>query len=397
MNSYLYAAATPTGQRIEGRAWAASELELDRSLEGQGLTLTRARVVSTERRARKLRMPSDELIAFTTQLATVTGAGVRIVEGLEGIGSRMRHEQSRLLVEELLGALNAGSPLSEAMDRHPASFPPVYRATVRAGETSGALDVVLSKLARFLEWSRAMRATAIQALIYPMILFWALLGLVLVLLYWVLPRIIGMFPGGREDLPRETRALLAISDFISSNWIALLVGAGLALAGYLACRRSDRGRAALHGIVLRTPKLGTIAAKLATSRFAGTASILQSAGCDVFTVLGVAGETCGNGAMAAAFRRTADRVRRGRSISDSLEEEPQVDALLKQMVAVGERAGDLDGCLARVTEYYDEEVPRAVKRFLAFLEPAMLVVAGAVVAFILLASIMPIFALYESL
>jgi type II secretory pathway component PulF len=372
-------------------------VELDRDLEGQGLVVTSARVVSSERRARSLRIPRDDLIALTTQLATVSGAGVRIVEGLTGIGERLASPKGRRLVEELVTALRSGASLSEAMDRHPASFPEVYRASVRAGEASGAIDTVLARLARYLEWVRGMRATTVQALIYPAILFVALFGLVLVLLYFVLPRIIGLFPGGRDQLPAQTRLVLSVSDFLTGNWMPLSAGAiALSVLAAVALRRPG-GRAAVARALMRLPKVGAIARKLATSKFASTASILHQAGCDVFTVLGVAGETCGNAAMAAAFERASAGVRRGLTITQALDREGTVDPLLVQMVGVGEQTGDLDGCLSRLVEYYDEEVPRAVKRFLSFLEPAMLVAAGAVVAFILMAAILPIFDLYETL
>ncbi len=397
MNTYDYVAALADGTSIAGRAWAKSEVELDRDLEDKGLLLTSARVVSSARRARKLKISRQDLIALTTQLATVSAAGVRIVEGLSGIGERLPNAQSRLLVDEMVTALKQGVSLSEAMDRHPASFPVVYRASVRAGEASGAIDVVLSRLAKYLTWVRGMRATTVQAMIYPSILFFALFGLVLVLLYYVLPQIIGLFPGGREDLPSQTRAVLTVSDFLTANWLILLLGAGGVGAGLWASARHETGRELLSKALLYFPKFGNLARQIATSKFASTASILQKAGCDVFTVIGVSGQTCGNAALAAGFARVNESVRRGLTITQGLEREDRIDPLLIQLVSVGERTGDLEGCLGKLVEYYDEEIPRAVKRFLSFLEPAMLLVAGAVVAFILMAAIMPIFSLYETL
>ncbi|NUP97311.1 MAG: type II secretion system F family protein, partial [Planctomycetaceae bacterium] len=142
---------------------------------------------------------------------------------------------------------------------------------------------------------------------------------------------------------------------------------------------------------------GKVARQLATSRFSATAGLLQSAGCDVFTVLHVAGSTCGNASMGAAFERVCERVRRGQTITQALEHEPGMDPMLVQMVAVGEKSGELDHCLERLAAYYDEEVPRIVRRFLALLEPTLLVGAGVIVGFILLAALAPIFKLYETL
>ncbi|MBI5433331.1 MAG: type II secretion system F family protein [Planctomycetes bacterium] len=397
MRTFEYEASALDGRRVDGRSWAATELELDRELEARGLTLLKARRVAANRGGSRCRVPSGELLSLTTQLSTVLGAGVRLVEGLQGIGPRMRSPQSRRLVEDLVAGVQSGASLSEAMDRHASSFPEIYRASVRAGESAGALDTVLARLARYLEWSKGMRATTLQALIYPAILAVALTGLVVVLIYFVLPKIVGLFPGGRASLPAETRTLLALSDFLTNHWLALLAAAVAGVTGFVVALKRPRSREFLHRAVLRIPKFGDIAGKIATSRFASTASILQDAGCDVYKVLNVAGQTCGNAALASAFTRAANAVRRGETITQALEREPLVDPLLVQMISVGEKSGELDRCLSRLVDYYDDEIPRAVKRFLAFLEPAMMLSAALVVAFILMAALMPIFSLYDKI
>lgn len=396
MNTYEYVAAGADGALVSGRAAAVDEVALDRDLATRGLTLTRANVAVSAVRRRRLKLHRSDLLTLTTQLSTMAAAGVNVVGGLEGIGRRLERPQSKLLVEELVQTLRSGAMLSEAMDRYPASFPPVYRASVRAGEASGALDRVLDRLAKYLEWVRGMRATTVQALIYPCILFVAILGLILVLLYFVLPKIVALLPGGRESLPTETKIVLGASDFVTAYWPALLLGGAAVIACTVLVRRTARGRERIDAFLLRVPKFGTLQRQLAVSRFASTASILQEAGCDVFTVLEVSGATCGNAALSGAVKRVGESVRRGSTITHAMEEEPLIDPLLVQMVSVGEATGALDTCLKRLVAYYDEEIPRAVKRFLAVLEPAMLLGAGVVVAFILLAALLPIFSLYES-
>lgn len=397
MKSFEFVALCADGRSVSGRELAASEIELDRELERRGLTLTSARAVAGERISAQARLSREDLHALTTQLATVVGAGVPLLEGLEGIGRRLSRAESRVVVEGLLVALREGQSLSQAMERHPRAFPFVFRATVQAGEAAGALDRVLSRLARYLEWSRTMRGLTVQALIYPSILGVALLGLVLLLIYFVLPRLALLFPGGRETLPSQTRFVLGVSDFMRAHWIALLAGAiAFAVLAFFANRR-ESVRLVLDKIVLHIPRLGGLVRQLATSRFAGTASTLQSAGCDVFTTLSVSSDACGNAAMRQAFARVAAQVRRGATLTQALEREPCVDPLLVQLVSVGERSGDLDGCLDRLVTYYDEDIPRRVKRFLSVFEPLLLLGAGAVVAFILLAALLPIFRLYETL
>lgn len=397
MKTFEYSAVSRDGLSVSGCAFAESEHALDSELEGRGLVLTRASQRSERDRSRGGKLSNADLINLTHQLSTVTGAGVRVVEGLISIGQRLEKKPSRDVVERIVASLRHGNSLSEALDLESGSFPAVFRASVRAGEASGALDKVLLRLARHMSWVRGIRATTMQALTYPAILFVALFGLVLVLLYFVLPRLIGLFPGGRDSLPVQTRIVLGISDFMRDN--VLYLGAAGALIGFGLYRAlaSPRGRAWLHSVLLGAPLVGRITRQLATSKFACTASILQSAGCDVFTVLDVSASTCGNAAMQQSFARVANGVRRGNTISQGLEKEPHIDPLLIQMVSVGESTGGLDRSLESLVEYYDEEIPRSVKRFLSILEPAMLVCAGAIVAFILLAAIMPIFSLYGNL
>lgn len=397
MKTFEYSAVNLDGESLSGRAWASSETELDRELESSGITLTSAKEVGGGKLRGRFRLKPRELHQITTQLATVTSAGVPIVDGLEGIGRRLASENARDLMEAIVRDLEAGEGLSCAMERHPSAFPTVYRSSVEAGEASGSLDTVLDRLAKYLEWAQTMKATTIQALIYPSILFFAIQGLIGVLLYFVLPRIMKIFPGGPEDLPAQTRFVMGASDFLVDNILVIGAGVVAGIVGFVFALKKDRGRELIHGVLLSLPKFGSVASQIATSKFASTASTLQAAGCDVFTVLKISGATCGNAAMAKSFERVTTSVRGGLTIADALERENKVDPLLIQMVSVGEKTGRLDHCLNRLVDYYDEEVPRTVKRFLSFLEPAMLIFAGGIVTFILLAALMPIFQLYETL
>jgi type II secretory pathway component PulF len=397
VKAFEYVAADRAGELVSGVAWALDELELDRRLDGRGLVLTAAHVVADEKRARPIRIRHADLILFTTQLATVTSAGVPLLEGLQGIRARARRSEVRRLIAEMISALESGQPLSSVMQAYPRTFPAIYRASVVAGESSGALDTVLVRVAAHMEWARGMRATTVQALIYPAMLAVAMLGLIAVLLFFLLPRILTMFPAGVADLPYQTRVVLGISDFLRAH--VLLLGAGLAVAGasLTYSLRTERGRYLRDRFVLALPLMGRVARDIATSKFAATASILHSSGCDVFTVLGVSASACGNRAMERAFERTTARVRAGAQLSQGLELEPLVDPLLIQLVAVGEKTGSLDRSLAKVAEHYDGEVPRNVKRMLSLLEPALLVGAGVVVAFILLAALLPMFQMMENI
>lgn len=397
MPTFEFVAAGPGGQRISGRERAESERALDAELERRGLVLTGAKPLDESKTSARCKLSRDQLVTLTTQLATVTGAGVPVVEGLEGIGERLTTPGSKALIERMLEGLRGGESLSEVMDAFPKAFPAVYRASVRAGEASGSLDAVLARMAKFLEWTRAMRATTAQALVYPSILLMAIGGLVVVLLYYVMPKLMTLFPPDATDLPWQTEVVLGASNVLRENALAFALGfVGFVVAAVTSWRRPGF-QLFLDRFLLRIPRFGAVVNKLAMSRFASTAATLHAAGCNVFTVLQVSSETCGNSVLRAAFDRAIERVRKGVAISDALAEEPRVDPLLVQMVSVGERAGALEHTLSKLAEYYDDEVPRTVKRFLSLLEPLLLLGAGGLVSFILMAAVLPLFELYDNI
>ncbi len=390
-----YTAVDSAGVIVRGKLVSAGELELDRELERRGLLLREAREVDARASARAHALRSEQLISFTTQLSTLVSAGVPLVEGLASIGRRLEGEAARATVEELVGELESGEHFSGALEKHPGTFPPIYRASVKAGELTGALDVVLLRLAKHLEWVRSVQGAIVQALIYPAIVCAAVLGLIVILLTFVLPRIVQLFPGGRESMPLPTRIVLGASDFLCAHGILLGVLAAGTIALAVWGLRQPLGRRWLHVLLLRVP--GPLLRKIATSRFASTAAVLHGAGCDVLTTLDTAARTCGNAVLEESFARAVSNVRRGATIGESFEQERELDPLLKQLVGVGEKSGKLDDCLQRLVAHYDEEIPRAVKSTLALLEPAMLVGAGLVVGFIVFAAVTPIFKMYENL
>ena len=399
MEAFDWVALDASGLRVEGRMRAAGELDLDRKLETRGLTLTRCRRAKGGARSmgRTGSLARSERIHLTTQLATMVSAGIRVVDALESLAARLERPAARRLVEVVVGDLRRGRSLSQAMARHPRAFPPEYCASIRAAEASGELSPVLERLGSHLSWMAGLRATTIQALIYPALLCLALSVLITVLMTFVIPNVVGLFPAGRADLPQETRVVLALSDFLVEQGLVLVLAAGALALACVALRRRPTGRAWLDNALLAIPRFGGVVRQVATTRFAATASLLQAAGCDVSTVLGTAGAACGHAGLAAAFERCAERTRQGSTITAGLEREGSMDPLLLQLVSVGEATGSLERTLSRLVEHYDEDTPRVVQRFLALFEPCLLLLFGGVVAFVLMAAMLPMFSLYEAL
>ncbi|MEM1452337.1 MAG: type II secretion system F family protein [Planctomycetota bacterium] len=382
---------------VDGHELAMSERDLDSSLARRGVTLVTAHQVQRVERNSGGRMKPEDLVTFTTQLATVLGAGVPIVEGMRDLGGRMRSATSRRVIEDVVRELEAGASLSEAMATRPRSFPPIYRASVHAGELSGAMPEVLRRLAAHMEWTRSIRSTTVQALVYPAILAVAISVLVTVLVTFLVPRIVQMFPGGVDELPTQTRQVLTLSNFITGSWPLLIVGAvALVGAGFWASR-SPAGRLWVSSRLLQVPRLGEVLRMFGTAKFAATAATLQNAGCPVMDVIGLAGRATGNAKLQRSFAEVGERVQRGSSISEAMSADGALDPLLIQMVSVGERAGDLGGCLDQLAGHYDRELPRIVKWMLSFLEPALLAVGGVIVAYTLFAAFLPLLDMYDKL
>lgn len=397
MRTFEYQAQSVGGEVVTGVLTAPDEQTLDRELEERGLFMTKAKAVKSGRNAGKVKLSSRDLVSMTTQLSTLLKAGVPILSALRGLGPQMRTDEGRELIARMADSIESGRSFSESLEAFPESFGTVFRAAVRAGEMTGSLPPVLANQASFLEWSAEIRSTTLQALFYPLMLIGAITALVIIMITFVLPRIVNMMPGGVDNLPAPTLFLMSISGFLTDNYLVLLGGlAAVVFAGIWALKQ-DRFAIAFSRALFSVPRLGDLLSMLAVSRFSRTAATLQDAGCDMLSILEVSSIACGNRAYRENFDCARLQVAAGDSLSDALEQQPNMDPLLVQMTRVGEETGELDTCLSQVSDYYDKEVPRTVKWFLALLEPGILLVAGGVVAFILLAAILPMISLYENM
>ena len=394
---FEYTARRADGTQVTGREVAAGLEDLDRKLDGDGLLLIRARKVARGPRGSSGKIARPHLIGFTNQLATMLRSGIPLVTGLRHMRTRARSKELSGLIDDLVRDLEAGETFADALDRQHKSFPEVYRASVRAGERSTDLPDVLTRQAAYLQWVREIKGTAAQALVYPAILATAVVGLITILLTFLLPRLVKLYPGGEADLPRETRLVMGISSWIGTYYPVLLGGAVALGISWAVALRIAKSRRFLSRQLMRVPRLGEVLRMISTSRFATTASILHNAGCDMVGTLSMAGATCGSAYLSAAFERTTERVQKGASITESLEREEGMDPLLIQLVAVGETSGDLGGSLRHLAQCYDEEVPRSVKWALSLIEPLVIAVGGAIVLFILIAALLPVVKLYEVL
>jgi general secretion pathway protein F len=339
------------------------------------------------------RVPTQELAAVTRQLATLIGAGLPLVEALAALAEQAERPTLRRALAHIRERVVEGRALADALADEPRLFSPLYVNMVRAGEASGALDVVLERLAAYLENQARLLGKVRTALAYPAIMLVLGSSILFFLVSYVVPKVTRIFQETQQQLPTLTVALIAVSGFTARWWWLLLLLAALAAVGARAYARTPAGRERIDGLSLRVPYAGGLLQKLAIARFARTLSTLLASGIGLLPALDIVRNIVGNTLLARAIEDARDAIREGQSIAPPLRESGLFPPLVVHMVAVGEQSGELEAMLAKAADAYDNEVENAVGALTTVLEPIMIVFMGLVVLFIVLAILMPIFEL----
>jgi general secretion pathway protein F len=342
------------------------------------------------------RVGGRELILFTQQLSVLVDAGLPLERALAILGELTGSRRLRQIVQDVGQSVRGGSTFADALSRHqPRPFSRLYVNTIRAGEKGGVLEVALRRLAEHLEAMRELREAVSSALIYPILLAAVGVGAVFVLLTVVLPRFAVIFADLGQALPLPTRILLGISDALVAYWWVIALVLLFAALGSQVVTRSEGGRLAIDRALLQLPLLGDLLRRLEVGRFARTLSTLLSAGVPLLGALGVARESTANRLIAMSLGTVQEGVKRGDGLARPMAETNQFPALAVHMVRVGEETGRMEDMLGRVATAYEGEVRVAVRRFVALLEPAIILVLGVVVLGIVLAILMAILSINE--
>ena len=342
------------------------------------------------------RVPARDVLAFTQQLATLVEAGLPLERALVVLGEVAGNRRLRQIIQDVTQSVRAGSTLADALARHhPRPFSRLYVNTVRAGERGGVLELSLRRLAEHMDAARELREAVVSALIYPALLAVVGAGAVIFLLTFVLPRFAVILADLGQALPLPTRLVLAASDALLAYWWAF-AAAGLAIAVvWQAIARSQAGRLQLDAGYLRLPIAGDVLRKVEIGRAIRTLGTLLSSGVPLLGALDVAREGAANRVVANALAAVHDGVKRGEGLARPMAQSGAFPTLVVHMVRVGEETGRLDDMLGRVAGTYEREVRVAVRRLVATLEPAIIVVLGVVVLGIVLAILLAILSVNE--
>lgn len=396
MAIYQYQALRKTGASCKGVIEADSERHARQQLRDQGLVPTQVVINHKNPVARrKDKLSSQDLSLFTRQLATLLAAGIPVDESLGGVSDQTEKDQVRRIIMGVRSKVVEGYALAQAMNEYPLAFPELYRATVGAGEQTGRLDKVLEKLADYTENQQATRQQVQQALIYPILMIVVSMAIIAFLLAFVVPKIIEVFETSGQSLPIMTTILISASGFMKSYGLYVI---GLVILAIVIFRRSlsnQRFKYQWHRVVLRVPVIGFLVASVNIARYIHTFSILFAAGVNVLDTMRVGASVVMNVVMRDALTQAAVRVKEGASISLALKETHLFGAMAIHLIASGEKSGQLAPMMERAASHMDNEVQRIVDTALTLFEPLIILMMGAVVLFIVLATLLPIFSMEQ--
>ena len=407
MGTYMFQALNDSGEEIRDEVDANTEQEAITKIQNMGFYPTQIREKGAKKKlsfggataAKKKRRGTSfaiggvkpkQLTTFTRQLSTLQDAGLPVVRSIKILESQLKPSVLKNTLIAVSDDVEGGLTLSEAMSNHPRTFDRLYCNMVKAGEAGGVLDTILQRLADFMEKSEKLKKKIISALIYPSVVITVAILVVVFIMLKIVPQFEQMFSEFDINLPALTVGLIQASNWMQTNWpVLLFVPVGVFVLIKLI-RLTSAGRFVVDRVKLMLPIFGVIINKTAVSRFCRTLGTLITSGVPILEALNIVRETCGNEVIARAIGRVHDSIREGESIAGPLRESRVTDAMVVNMIDVGEETGDLDKMLMKVADVYDEDVDNMVASLVSLLEPVMIVFVGGSVGFIVLAIFSPL-------
>ncbi|MCU0573450.1 MAG: type II secretion system F family protein [Syntrophobacteraceae bacterium] len=332
-----------------------------------------------------------DLVIFVRQFSTMIDAGLPLVQALEILQEQQSNPAFKRIIGQIKRDVEEGSTLSDAIKRHPDTFDGLFVNLVAAGEVGGILDVILNRLATYIEKLSALKKKVKGAMTYPGIVISIAVIVVAVILIYVIPVFAGLFKDAGAKLPTLTVMVMSASDFAQSYFHWIILGLVLAFVGLKRFRKTARGRDITDRMILRSPVFGMLIRKVAVARFTRTLGTMLSSGVPILEGLDIVAATSGNTVIEKAIRKARNAIAEGRPVAEPLYETNVFPVMVTQMIAVGEATGALDTMLGKIADFYDEEVNVAVESLTSLLEPMLIVFLGVTVGFLLVAMYLPIF------
>jgi general secretion pathway protein F len=401
---FEYKAITPEGRTLKGVVDAESVKAARVKLRKQGVFATEVnegQAESAPKNASTLakmnlgdlftRISQQDVSVMTRQLSTLLAAGLPLIESLNALIEQLDNMKFKRILSSVKDRVNEGMSLADAMRQSSKVFGDLYVNMIRAGESSGTLEIVLQRLADYLESQVKLRNKIYATMTYPIIMMFLMMGVVAVLFIFVIPKITKIFEETKQSLPIYTEILIKASDFAKNYWWVLVVLAWGAVWAFRRWVATEKGRYKWDGFKLRMPLFGRLTRMVAISRFAKTLSTLLASGVNVLMSLDIVKNIVGNKIIEEAIQKARESISEGATISDPLRRSGVFPPIVVHMVAIGEKSGDLEGMLLKVSDAYDNEVEAIITGLTAMLEPIMIVLMAGIVFFMMISILLPLF------
>lgn len=396
MALYRYNAKDRSGKNVTGVSEVPDEKTLIQILRRQELVILS---IKPEKKREALnfgskfkkKIPIGELVLFARQLATLIESGVPLVQGLEIMSEQAEKKEFKEIMLTVKKDVSTGSGFHEALAKHPNAFNPLFVNMVKAGESSGALDDIMNRLALYLEKTDSLLRKVKSAMIYPSVVTIMALLITVLMLTKVVPVFAGMYADFDAELPGPTQALMNISDFLINYffyWTGALAGL---IFGFLHFIKTPGGRLAWDSFKLKMPLFGPIIRKVAVAKFSRTLSTLIKSGVPILSALDIVGKTAGNMALEKAVDKVKLSIREGQSITEPLSRAKVFPPMVVRMISVGEQTGELEKMLTKIADFYDDQVDSAVAGLTSLIEPLVIAFLGTMIGSIVICMFLPIF------
>jgi type IV pilus assembly protein PilC len=416
MPTYAFEAMNSSGQEVKDEIDAETSEEAIAKIRSKGYFPTKVREKAAKKKVSKKKeeaqplvakrkmplsiggVPRKQLVTFTRQLSTLQDAGLPILRSLQILEQQQKPGLLKAIIGGVADEVEGGGTLSDAMANYPKAFDKLYVNMINAGEAGGVLDIILARLADFMEKAAKLKKKVIGAMIYPAVVISIAVGIVSMIMIFVIPKFEQIFKDFKTELPGITKILLAVSRWFANDygWAYVLFSPIAFILLIKLIRISEGGKYFVDLVKLKIPILGSILAKTAIARFTRTLWTLISAGVPILDAINITKETAGNEVYARALAKVHDAIREGESMADPLRATKVCDAIVVNMVDVGEETGDLDKMLIKVADNYDSDVDVLVGSLISILEPVMVVVLGVIVGFIVIALFAPMISLIQT-
>lgn len=427
MATYTYQALNASGKTQKGTVEASSSEEAIQRIKSQGYFPTSVQAAKAKKGekakgekkdkapAKKKKkkgggfsiggVPAKHLTLFTRQLSTLQDAGLPLLRSLQILESQQKPGLMKNILLGVCEEVEGGSSLSESMGKFPKAFDKLFVKMVNAGEIGGVLDVILQRLAEFMEKSEKLKRKIKGAMVYPVVVILIAVIILTGIMVFIIPQFEEIFTDFEIELPMLTQVLINTSRWVSGSgagkgppgWLIIIVGIPAIFIGFKLIKKTPPGRALFDILILWTPVAGNLVRKTVIARFTRTMGTLISAGVPILEAVTITGQTAGNYVFEKALRNVHDSIREGETFATPLRESKTCDAIVVNMIDVGEETGEMDAMLLKIADNYDEEVDVAVASLVSLLEPLMVVVLGGMVGTIVVAMFMPMVAMLESL